>query len=160
MDITCTFLLFSNRFYSDISYIIPPSLISHPKFSRSQGSKRLLSSNIFFCYQFLTYSVLCVYEEKQTEHSRAFNAVVRRCRAEVKSAGSRRYRKIPVISHGGLYPRGLITGCIFLFPVRCAYNRGGGAYNRNFTVWTEIVWEQWYFRGNFLKIFADQSSKG
>ena len=43
-----------------------------------------------------------------------------------------------VIQQRGAYIRGggggggLITGCIFLFPVRWAYN--GGAYNRNFTV--------------------------
>ena len=44
----------------------------------------------------------------------------------------------------GLYPvgGGLITGCPFLFLGRWAYNRGGynwggggGAYNRNFTVY-------------------------
>ena len=42
---------------------------------------------------------------------------------------------------GGLYPDGLIIGCIFLFACRWAYNRGGGgglisgwAYKRQFTV--------------------------
>ena len=35
-------------------------------------------------------------------------------------------------AEGGLYSGGLITGCIFLFPVRWAYN--WGAYNQNFTV--------------------------
>ena len=29
-------------------------------------------------------------------------------------------------AEGGLYPGELITGCIFLFPVRWAYNWGGG----------------------------------
>ena len=45
-------------------------------------------------------------------------------------------------AEGGLYPGGLITGCIFLFPVRWAYNRGGaykrGSYNRNFTVFVVV----------------------